>query len=273
VRPDPQGEPRSLDAPWLVRVGRGIVHFQPLLVVELLRVTIAAATLVPLVALTASRVGNVALARAAVSDPERLEDRALSHGVAGIGAIAVAEVLGAAVSAILFVTLARAYYAGRAVHWPGLTRDLRAVAAVTAVYVAASAAQIGLTVLSDHASAGLAPVVLVLLVAFVLLFAFADVACATERLGPVAGIRASLRMARTDPRSALPAIFAVVVVQLVAGAVASGLVDSARDVTILFLPGWLIAQAVLAYVGDVVLLEVWRGRTRPGVSDERALSG
>ncbi len=258
----------SLGATWPVRAAHGIARFQPLLVLELLRAALLFLTLVPLVAVTASRVGNVALSRAAVADPERLESRALSHGIAGVAAIAVAEIVGAMLSAVLFVAVARAYYAGRAVVWPGLPRDLRTVAAVTGVYVLASAAQTGLTVLSDHASVALAPVVLLLLVGFVLLFAFADVACATERLDPLRGLAASLAVARSDPGPVLTATFAVVAVQLTAGAAASGLVTHARDVTVLFLPGWLIAQAVLGYVGDLVLLEVWRARSRTAVSDE-----
>ena len=223
-------------------------------------------TLVPLVALTASRLGNVALSRAAVADPERLERRALSHGAAGLGAVAIAEFGGAVLSAVLFVAFVRAYYDGRAVAWPGLPRDVRTIAAVAAVYVLGSVAQIALTIFADSSSSVTAPLVLLLLVAFVLAFAFADIACITEGVGPARGIRQSLGLVRSQPRPVLSATFAVVVVQLLAAAAAAGLVEHARDVTVLFLPGWVVAQAVLAYVGDIVLLEVWRGRLRPPVS-------
>ena len=260
VRPTGHDSPADSDSPWIVAAGRAIGRYQPLLILELARALLTTLAMVPLIVLTSDRFGNVALSRSLVGDPTEVERRGLDHGALGVGAIALSALGGAIVSAIIFIALARAFFAGRAVIWPGWPRGRRMIMRVTAVYILAAIVQTGLAIFSSNASEVAAPLVFVFVIGFVLVFGFADIACVSDGIGPLSGCVASIAFIRRLPGQTTGALSAIVLLQLIAAAAASGLVDNAHDVTLAFLPAWLVAQAVLAYIADITLLELWRRR-------------
>ncbi len=131
----------------------------------------------------------------------------------------------------------------------------RTIRRLTVYFLTLQIIWIALLGLADNGQGGIALLVQLALAPVTL---YSDFAIVLDDVGPLEGVRRSLRVFRARPREAILVVLLVLLfAALTFGAFANGFTD-ASHVQPSYLVAWLLVGVLLDFLGDVVLLTLYR---------------
>jgi hypothetical protein len=170
-------------------------------------------------------------------------------------AVAVLVLLTVPLAALVTAWLRAAYLVALSEGRYSLQAPRRTIGRLTAYFLAFQIVWIALFGLADNGQGGIA---LLIQLALTPLTLYSDFAIVLDDVGPLEGVRRSLRVCRARPReSILVVVVLLVLVALTLVAFTNGFTD-ASHVQPSYLVAWLLVGVLLDFLSDVVLLTLYR---------------
>jgi hypothetical protein len=176
-----------------------------------------------------------------------LRDAPIAVSVLVLLTVPLAALVTAWLRACYVVALAEGRYSLRA--------PRRMVGRLTVYFLVFQIIWVALFGLADNGQGGIALLIQLVLAPLTL---YSDFAIVLDDVGPLEGIRRSLRVCRARPRESIVVVIVLLLLAaLTLGAFANGFTD-ASHVQPSYLVAWLLVGVLLDYLSDVVLLTLYR---------------